>query len=61
MGGIYGAGGGSTVMGVIGFLLCGIVGGLDFSLKVTCRVGGVANFEAKLRFACSGSDGVLCV
>ena len=54
-------GGGSTVMGVIGFLLCGIVGGLFFPPEVTGRDGGVANFGAGLRFACSGSDGVLCV
>ena len=42
-------------------LLCGIVGGLVFSLQVAGRDGGIANFGDGLRFACSGSDGVLCV
>ena len=50
-----------TVMGVIRFLLCGIVGDLFFPLEVTDRAGGVANFGAGLRFACLGNDGVLCV
>ena len=49
------------MMGVIGFLLCKIVGGLVFYLKGASTFGGVANFRAGLRFACSGSDGVLCV
>ena len=49
------------VMGVIGFLLCGIVGGFVFSLAATGIAGGVANFGAGLRFTCSGGDGVLCV
>jgi len=54
-------GGVGSVMCVIGFLLCGIVGGFVFSLAATGIAGGVANFGAGLRFTCSGGDGVLCV
>jgi len=50
-----------SVVGVIGFLWCGIVGGLLFPLEMIGVAGAVANFGAGLRFAYSRSGGVLCV
>ncbi len=54
-------GGDSLVMGMVGFLWCGVVCGLVFSFELTRGVGGLANLEAGLGFACSSSGKVLCV
>ena len=50
-----------SVVGVIGFLWCEIVGGLLFTLEMTGRAGVVSLFGAGLRIAGSYSVGVCCV
>ena len=52
-------GGVGSMVCLIEFLLCGIVGGLVFFFEMTAEARGVANFVARVGIASSSSGRVL--